>query len=168
MEYQFWIWKKQILLFKTPIINSSWKSWRRLLVTILYWVLLSTPSRCRESVPGPCSPALQPLTAPAVDTLVKSILQARVRSCVSHRLLVDLAAWVSIQEQVWRLGPRTCQAHHAPGPYGVRQIWVWILALPLSCIKSWANHLTILSFNLFIFMCKRNIKKCRKHKYSTK
>lgn len=53
--------------------------------------------------PGHCSqggllPTFQSLVAPAVDTLVQGILQARVDSCVRHWFLVHLTAWVSMKE----------------------------------------------------------------------
>lgn len=74
---------------------------------------------------GHCLPTFHPLTAPAVDTLVKSILQARVDSCVRHWLLVNLAAWISMQEQAWGLGPiaPTFQTHHA---FGISQYQIWV------------------------------------------
>lgn len=53
--------------------------------------------------PGHCSqggllPTFQSLVAPAVNTLVQGILQARVDSCVRHWFLVHLTAWVSMKE----------------------------------------------------------------------
>lgn len=105
----FWVWKTS-----TPLRKARWGC-RSPLPPRFY-----SRSDCAdvEASTRQGLPTLHPLAAPAVDTLVKGILQARVKSCVRHWLLVDLAAWISRQGQVCRLGPTvlTFQTHHASGP----------------------------------------------------